>query len=254
MSEHESRRAFLTIAGAGALLAACRKELRAEPAPPPSASARPAPTLNAGEPPTGPAADDVSAVEDLMREHGAIRRVLVVFRESALRLRAKPASVPPDALQKAAKLMRTFGEDYHEKQLEEAHLFPVVRRAGGAAAKEIDTLTAQHQRGREITDYVLAVTAKAIGAATAEPLARSLEAFARMYEEHAAREDTIVFPAWKKALSAKELDAMGDLFEDIEKKTFGKDGFDDAVDRVAAIEQSLGLEPAALTAPAPPRP
>jgi hypothetical protein len=36
---------------------------------------------------------------------------------------------------------------------------------------------------------------------------------------------------------------MGERFEDIEKKTFGKDGFDDAVVRVAQIEKDLGLEP-----------
>jgi hypothetical protein len=41
--------------------------------------------------------------------------------------RAEPASVPPDALQKAATLIRGFGEDYHEKQLEEAHMFPTLR-------------------------------------------------------------------------------------------------------------------------------
>ena len=149
--------------------------------------------------------------------------------------------------------MHTFGEEYHEKQLEEAYLFPAVKKAGGAAAGEIDTLLAQHQRGREITDYILAVTQKAVGTG-AEPLARTLEAFALMYEEHAAREDTIVFPAWKKALSPNQLDEMGDLFEDIEHKTFGKDGFDDAVEQIGAIEHAMGLDNAALTAPPPPKP
>ncbi|MEP7049704.1 MAG: hypothetical protein ABJB12_05095 [Pseudomonadota bacterium] len=43
-----------------------------------------------------------------------------------------------------------------------------------------------------------------------------------------------------------------DLFEDIEHKTFGKDGFDDAVVKTASIEQALGIQSAALTAPAPP--
>ena len=187
-----------------------------------------------------------------MREHGVIRRVLVIYRISAARLRVKPAAVPLDALQRAAKLMHTFGEEYHEKQLEEGHLFPAVKAAGGPAAAEIETLLAQHQRGREITDYILAVSQKSIGAA-AEPLARTLEAFSLMYEEHAAREDTIVFPAWKKALSPRQLDEMGDLFEDIEHRTFGKDGFDDAVEQIATIEHALELEPSLLTAPPPPK-
>jgi hemerythrin-like domain-containing protein len=248
MSETDGRRAFLSIASAGALLAACRQEERAS-ASPPGASA--APSAVAPGQPKEDKTEDVSATEDLMREHGVIRRVLVVYREASARLRAKPASVTPDALQQAAKLIRTFGEDYHEKQLEEMHIFPALMKAASPLTSTVGTLIAQHQRGREATEYILAVTRKAIGAAGAEPLARTLDAFARMYEEHAAIEDTIVFPAWKKVLTPKELDEMGDRFEDIEHKTFGKDGFGDAVDQVAVIEKILGIELAALTAPPP---
>ena len=168
-----------------------------------------------------------------------------------MQLRTKPGSVAPDALQRAAKLLRTFGEDYHERQLEEANIFPALTKAGGALVGTVNTLIAQHQRGREITEYILAVTQKAIDAQAAEPLARTLEAFARMYEEHTAIEDTIVFPAWKKVLSAKELDEMGDRFEDIEHKTFGKDGFGDAVDQVASIEKTMGMDLASMLPPLP---
>ncbi|HEY4014857.1 MAG TPA: hemerythrin domain-containing protein [Polyangiaceae bacterium] len=251
MSERDGRRTFLTIAGAGALLAACRRDERTATQPAAATLAAAAsPPDAAGLPEEGK--DDVGAVEDLMREHGVIRRVLVVYRESASRLRAKPADVVPAALQKAANLMRTFGEDYHEKQLEEANIFPALSKAGGVVGASVGTLVAQHQRGREITAYVLAVTQKAIGAHAAEPLARALEGFARMYEEHAALEDTVVFPAWKKLYTPKQLDEIGDRFEDIEHKTFGKDGFDDAVDQVSAIEKSMGIELAGLTAPPPP--
>jgi len=249
--DQEARRAFLTLAGTSALFTACRQETRAYPEPAPPA---PAPAGNARkEKESEDEAAKVSATEDLMREHGVIRRILVVYRLSALRLRSQPASVPLDAVRRAAKLMHTFAEDYHEKQLEEAHLFPAVRAAGGAGAAEIQTLLDQHRRGREVTDYILAVTQKPITAA-AEPLARMLDAFALMYEEHAAREDTIVFPAWKRALSPKQLAEMGELFEDIEHKTFGKDGFEDAVEQIAAIEQAFGLDPASLTPPPPPKP
>lgn len=255
MNERESRRAFLTIAGAGVLLVACRDEQAsgAQAAASASSGSSPsaAPSSSSSAPDKG---DDVGAVEDLMREHGAIRRVLVVYREAAQRVRVAPASVPPEALRRAAKLMQSFGENYHEKKLEEAHIFPAVSKANAALAATIATLVAQHQRGREITDYVLAVTQKAITAQVAEPLARTLEGFARMYEEHAAIEDTVIFPAWKKALSPKELDAMGDKFEDIEHDTFGKDGFDDAVDEVTAIEKLLGLDLGAMTPPVPPKP
>ncbi|HWZ91954.1 MAG TPA: hemerythrin domain-containing protein [Polyangiaceae bacterium] len=255
MKTEDSRRLFLTLASTSLALAACRKREAVEhepPGQPLSAAPSAAPAPKDTKEDKDDDADEVGAVEDLMREHGVIRRVLVVYRESAARLRAKPTGFPGDALQKSAQLMRTFGENYHEKLLEEAHLFPAVKKAGGAAASLIDPLIAQHQRGREISDYVIAITQQTIGAASAEPLARALEGFARMYEEHAAQEDTIVLPAWKKALSKQQLSEMGELFEDIEHKTFGKDGFDDASKQIAAIEDSLGIHLSALLAPPPP--
>jgi len=75
-----------------------------------------------------------------------------------------------------------------------------------------------------------------------------------MYQNHAAREDTIVFPAWKTALSQQQLEKLGDEFEDIEKQQFGTDGYEEAVKRIGEIEQRLGLaDLAQFTPPPPPR-
>jgi hemerythrin-like domain-containing protein len=198
---------------------------------------------------------EVTATEDLMREHGVLRRALLVYTAAANRLRANPASVPPDALRKTARLFRTFGEDYHEKKLEEPYIFPAVKKAGGPAASYPDILVVQHDRGREITDYILSVTRGAkLGAANAEPLARAMESLVLMYQNHAAREDTIIFPAWKKTLPEKELDEMGEKFEEIEHQQFGEDGFDNVVKQIGEIEGMLGLTDISLfTAPPPPR-
>ncbi|MBO0857240.1 MAG: hypothetical protein J2P21_02050 [Chloracidobacterium sp.] len=56
------------------------------------------------------------------------------------------------------KLFRTFGEDYHEKKLEEPYIFTAVKKAGGPAASYPDILVLQHTRGREITEYIQSVT------------------------------------------------------------------------------------------------
>jgi hypothetical protein len=68
-----------------------------------------------------------------------------------------------------------------------------------------------------------------------------------LYEKHAAIEDTIIFRAWKKTLTAKQLDAIGDQLEDIERKTLGKNGFEGAVEKVTAIEKRMSIDLAALT-------
>lgn len=196
-------------------------------------------------------APEVSAVEDLMREHGILRRLLIVYRETAAVIRTAPKTLDLAALASAADLFRTFGESYHEKGLEEAHVFPMVLKAGGPAAGLVDTLIAQHGRGRQINEYVIART-KSPSLGDGAALADALDSFARMYEAHAAIEDTVVFQAWKASLGEKGLAEWSEKFEDIEHDTFKGDGFDLALQQVAAIEQRLGLADLAhYTAPSP---
>ena len=194
---------------------------------------------------------EVTATEDLMREHGVLRRALFIYSETALKLRSAPSGTIVEALQRTARLFRTFGEEYHEKKLEEAYIFPAVKNAGRPASTYPDILVTQHERGRQITDYILAATRGAkLEAGNVEPLTGAMESLVRMYRAHAAREDTVVFPAWKQTLTAKQLDEMGEKFEDIEHAQFGEDGFENAVGQIAAIEAELGLADLAhLTAP-----
>ncbi len=236
--------AGISIAGAGALLIGCRTRSNQEgpgqegPAPGESAPA------------------EVTAVEDLMREHGILRRALFVYRESAVKLKQDAAAMPLDALEKTAQLFRVFGEDYHEQKIEEAFIFPVIKRFRGAAVQQVNTLIVQHARGREITDYILSVTrADSISSTAAGALATAMESFVRMYEYHAAIEDTVVFPMWKGLLGEAELDELAAKFEEVEAEHFGDDnGFESAVSRMEEIETSLGLNSLeALTAPAPPK-
>ena len=248
---NKTRRQLLTgisVAGAGVLLNACRNTQTR------SGAATNDENKNEGPAPGEAEPVEVTAAEDLMREHGILRRALLVYQESATRLRQDAASVPPDALEKAANLFRVFGEDYHEKRLEEVFIFPAVKKAPGAAAGYVDILLAQHVRGREITDYLLSISkADRIPSNSVESLAKALESFARMYEHHAAIEDTVVFPAWKAAVGPSELDAMGEKFEEMEHEQFGSHGFETALKRMEEIEQSLGLSNLDMfTAPGPP--
>jgi len=91
--------------------------------------------------------------------------------------------------------------------------------------------------------------------AHAEPLASVFDSFVLMYANHAAREDTIVFPAWKKKFTNTQMDEISDQFEDIEHKMFGKDGFEDAEKKIDQIENILGFSDLAqFTPPPPPKP
>ena len=247
---NETRRRLLNtlaLAGAGTLLIGCR---------PTSTNSTSSTNDEGKEPAPGEALpEQVTATEDLMREHGILRRALLVYRDLAVRLRQDPAATPLPSLEKTAKLFRVFGEDYHEKRLEEAFIIPVIKKVQGGVAAYGDVLLAQHARGREITDYLLSVSkADRLSVTQSESAARALDSFVRMYEHHAAFEDTVVFPAWKAATGEQEYQELGEKFEEIEIEQFGEDGFEAALKRITEIEAELGLTNLdAFTAPAPPK-
>src|SRR4051794_40536319 len=82
---------------------------------------------------------DVAPGEDLMREHGVLRRVMYLYDDAATRLEGgqKP---PPEALAAGAGIVRKVIEDYHEK-LEENFIFPRMEKA-----KKLTDLTATLRR------------------------------------------------------------------------------------------------------------
>jgi hypothetical protein len=91
-----------------------------------------------------------------------------------------------------------------------------------------------------LTDRVLAATT---GRAVPDQLARQalvqgMLAFVRMYEPHEARDDTVVFPALRDMVPAKEFRDLAETFEDEEHRRFGQAGFQGVVDKVADIEKA----------------
>jgi hypothetical protein len=124
--------------------------------------------------------EDVSATEDMMREHGVLRRTLIVYSELSNRLRGGGGQIEPSALADAAKLFQEFGEQYHERMLEEQYVFPEVRKAGGPNERLVEVLLAQHRRGREITDYLYRMGSSGRLSEQADSLSSALAGMARM--------------------------------------------------------------------------
>ena len=230
-THHAGRREFLkrsALASGSLLVAGFAGAARGQPAQP------------QGKDQKAPAADDVTPVEDLMREHGALRRILLIYEEAIKRIDAR-VDLPPEPLVSAADLVRRFVEDYHEK-LEENHLFPRFEKAA-KLGELVVVLQAQHQAGRRLTDQIRqrATAAALKSPAESRILAESLRAFLRLYRPHAAREDTVLFPAFRALVTPAEYDKLGDEFEDQENKLFGADGFEKVVGDVAALEKTLGI-------------
>jgi len=181
----------------------------------------------------------VSPPEDLMQEHGVLKRVLLIYDACRMHLINKE-SFPINAIQKGANIIRTFVEDYHEKQ-EEKYLFPRFKKAN-QLTDLVDILYQQHQAGRRVTDEIIQICSNANRTDTEnQKLIQLLLAFNTMYNPHEAREDTVLFPAFRKIVSKHEYDSLGEEFENNEHKLFGEDGFETMVNKVTDIEKSLGI-------------
>jgi hemerythrin-like domain-containing protein len=223
MDSGRPRRALLVDLAAGAGLLFAGRIVRA---------AEPAKRAGGGE--------EVSPAEDLMREHGVLRRLLLVYEEAVRRLDGK-REFPAEQVKSAGGIIRRFIEDYHEK-LEEEFVFPRFEKAG-KLVDLVRVLRAQHQAGRALTDRILRL---AEGTATPDEARRRetadvLRAFMRLYRPHAAREDTVLFPAFRPLVGGRAYAELGERFEDREHELFGKEGFEGVVGQVARIEQALGL-------------
>jgi hemerythrin-like domain-containing protein len=220
-----TRRTFLTAAGSGALLVGCSHA---------SHAARPG-----GGEEAEAEGEEVTPAEDLMREHGVLRRVMYMYGEASMRLESQ-RDVPLDAVGSCADIVRHVIEDYHEK-LEEQFLFPRFE-----AARKLADLTAvlrrQHKAGRTVTDQIIALVKAPLADADRAKLAALLRRFNHMYRAHAAREDTVLFPALRGLVGASAYAELGEQFEDKEHEMLGEHGFEGSVARVAKLEQAFGVD------------
>jgi hemerythrin-like domain-containing protein len=182
---------------------------------------------------------EVSPPEDLMQEHGLLNRVLLIYDHCTASLINKQ-SFDIAVLLTSSNIIRTFVEDYHEKQ-EEDYLFPRFKKAN-KLTDLVDILLQQHYAGRKITDQIAQLTKQATRTEDEnQKLIELLTAFNTMYRPHESREDTVLFPAFRKIVSQHEYDSLGEKFEENEHKRFGQDGFETMVNKVADIEKQLGI-------------
>lgn len=196
---------------------------------------------------TGKKGEEVSPPEDLMREHGVLDRVLLLY-EAGMRKFASREDFDPALLKQSGEIIRDFINDYHEKS-EETHVFPRFRKAG-KMVDLVDTLLRQHEAGRKLTQTIVRLAPSSRdNTDDRNQLVSSMQSFITMYRPHAAREDTDLFPKLKDVVSANEYDAMAEDFEKEEHRLFGEDGFEKMAARVAQLEQQMGVHDLNLFTP-----
>ena len=190
-----------------------------------------------------PEANDVTAAEDLMREHGVLERLMVIYSAAAQRLDRGDRAVL-DPIRSAATIARDFVESYHER-IEEQYVFPRFERAG-RLTDLVAVLRQQHDAGRALTDHIQALARGPLAEDTDRmTLANALRGYVSMFQPHIGREDTIVFPAFHE-LAGRDYAELGDKFEDEERRHFGANGFERFVAELDPIEKAAGVGDLAL--------
>jgi hemerythrin-like domain-containing protein len=176
---------------------------------------------------------------DLMQEHGVLKRVLLIYQE-CIRRQGIGQELPMSAVHDSAEIIHDFIEGFHEA-LEEGYVFPRLRSARMLVGT-VDTLLLQHARGRQRTQLILAASGGQ-AAVTSSPaqIIGAMTAFVRMYQPHEAREDTVIFPAFRSILTHEQIGHLGAVFADLQRQQFGRNGFSETVSKVATIEQGLGI-------------
>lgn len=193
-----------------------------------------------GEPERQASAGEIPPTEDLMREHGVLRRLMLIYDETARRLK-QGEEFPLQVLAEANLIIRRFVQDYHEMN-EQFNLFNRFGNAG-KLVELVATLYQQHLAGRKLIDKVKILSTRDNLSNPAERLkvAALLNTFNQVYRRHAAWEDTVVFPAFRSIISAKDFAAVGETFDREEKKQFGAEGYEKIVAQVADLEKQLAI-------------
>jgi hemerythrin-like domain-containing protein len=184
-------------------------------------------------------ADAVSPSEHLMREHGMLNRILLIY-EAGLRKFEANEDFDPSPIANAARIVREYTENYHER-LEEEIVFPRFKQAGKMVAL-VDILIDQHRRGRDLTDIVLetALTGRK-NDNDRRRLVDALRAFIVIYRPHTAREDTVLLPMLKSLFAPGEYEGMAEKIEKSDRRYFVGGSFDGMVQRVASFETAMGI-------------
>jgi hemerythrin-like domain-containing protein len=192
------------------------------------------------------AATRPSANEDLMQEHGLATRVMLIYGR-AIALLNQNQRIDPALIGDAAQIVARVIHGHHEQE-EEQILFPVVEKQR-ELSNLVQTLRGQHNAARGLTASIgnNLSRARLANVASRRELATAMLNFINMYQPHGAYEDTLIYPAYRRALTPAEYEKISERFANNERQMNGDDGLSNVTRHLAAIEKELGIDLAHYT-------
>ncbi|HTY91404.1 MAG TPA: hemerythrin domain-containing protein [Methanocella sp.] len=183
--------------------------------------------------------EESSPMEDLMREHGVIERIFLIYQR-ILEKSITGQEIDISVINRASHIVDRYISNHHEHN-EENYIFPKFREAN-YIVELVDTLEHQHDVSRELNHQIMDLSSQSADISQ-EDLVRLLDRcgmFINMYLPHISRENTILFPTFFDIVSNEYIQEVKERMEDEEEQVLGDTGFRGLIGRVSELEKKIG--------------
>ncbi len=160
--------------------------------------------------------------EDLMTEHRAIERLLVVLESMSARLE-RGERIPPANMSDVVEFIAVFADKCHHGK-EEGLLFPAMEAAGvPREGGPIGQMLEEHATGRAFVAEMRHASETYAGdpAAGAE-FASGARGYAELLRAHIAKEDSVLYPMADKFLPVAVKMDLAEQFDGVERDVIGE--------------------------------
>ncbi|MGC8493210.1 MAG: hemerythrin domain-containing protein [Syntrophobacteraceae bacterium] len=191
-----------------------------------------------------------TAIEILERQHGLNRRALAILHKIKNGINAQMA-ISPEVAGGAVEIIRAFMIDCHQA-MEEKYVFPVFG-ASQQTAELIAVLRKQHAAASQLTGILKPLCAdfSQNDQANRRKAVTMIHLLTYMSDAHESWEDTVLFPRLRADISKTSYDGLTAQLEAAETQFFGPRGYQETIQKIAALEQSLGIANLASFTPRP---
>jgi hemerythrin-like domain-containing protein len=165
-------------------------------------------------------------LETLTNEHGLIRQFLDNMTMAANKI--EQGQRPSEAFfEKAIDFARSFADTFHHFKEEQVLFVRLAEKRKGDIDAQLETLRFQHERGRELINGMGEAMA---GYVARDPmktadLLEKMAAYAALLRHHIHIEDHIFYPMARKALTAEEMEQVGQQYT-AQRDKHGADTFE----------------------------
>jgi hemerythrin-like domain-containing protein len=158
----------------------------------------------------------------LMEEHRVIEKVIGVMKRIVEEINAgfKPAAVD---LKMSLDFIKVFADKCHHGK-EEDVLFPILEARGiPRVGGPIEVMLVEHEQGRGfVRSMAEALHTIEMGDDSGYGVfAENASAYVKLLSDHIFKEDNILYPMGRSALSREDIGMLSDRFEEVESERLG---------------------------------